>query len=629
MEKWTTKDSERLYNLNGWGSEYFTIAPSGNAALKVPGKNSSIDIKEVIDELNLRDMNPPVLLRFPDILEHRIGLISHAFERASKEFEFKSEAYTVYPIKVNQMKPVVDEIVRASKKYNLGLEAGSKPELHAVLSEVENDNAPIICNGYKDEEFIELALLAKKMGKKIYLVVEKLNELKTIIKLAKKLNVEPNIGIRIKLSSSGSGKWEDSGGDKSKFGLSSSELLTAVEIAAESGNLNNVKMIHFHLGSQITKIRRIKNALREAAQYYYEMRNLGCDIQVFDVGGGLGVDYDGTNSSNNSSINYTIQEYANDVVFSVVNISNKHNLPHPKIVTESGRAITAHHSVLIFNVLETMSVPLLEDNFVFEGFSHENIKELYDIYKSLNLKNMFEYWHDASQIREENNTLFSLSHLNLETKAIAERIYFSIADKFRKLSLENNIESEELDFASKILADKYFCNFSLFQSLPDSWAIDQLFPVMPISRLNEYPSTRATLQDVTCDSDGKIANFINSDKLTNFLPVHKVNAKDNYLIGVFLVGAYQEILGDLHNLFGDTNTAHVKLNEDKFEISELIEGETVDEVLSYVGFQAKKMVRRVEMWVSKAVKSKKVSPAEGKQYLDTFRSGLFGYTYLE
>lgn len=629
MQNWSIQDSEELYNVKGWGGDYFEVNNDGNISLKIPGKDVSIDIKEVIDELNLRDFTPPILLRFPDILEHRISLIASSFEKAKKEFEYKSDAYTVYPIKVNQMKPVVDEIVRCSKNYNLGLEAGSKPELHAVLSSVENSKAPIICNGYKDEEFIELALLAKKMGQNIYIVVEKLNELKKIIELSKKLNVEPNIGIRIKLTSSGSGKWEDSGGDKSKFGLSSSELLEAVEIAKESGNLKNVKMIHFHLGSQITKIRRIKNALREAAQYYYEMRALGCDVEIFDVGGGLGVDYDGTNSSNNSSINYSIQEYVNDVVFSVVNISDKHDLPHPMIVTESGRAITAHHSLLIFNVLETMSPPLIDEDFDIKEFKHENIKELYEIYSTMNTKNMFEYWHDASQIREENNTLFSLSHMNLENKAIAERIYFSIAEKFRKLSLDNQIESEELETALRLLSDKYFCNFSLFQSLPDTWAIDQLFPVLPISRLDEYPSVRATLQDVTCDSDGKIAKFVINDKISSFVPVHKVSAEDNYLIGVFLVGAYQEILGDLHNLFGDTNTAHVKLKGDKFEVVQLIEGETVDEVLSYVGYNAKKMVRLVEAWVSKAVKSGKINSSEGKAYLDTYRSGLFGYTYLE
>ncbi|MDC1068901.1 biosynthetic arginine decarboxylase, partial [Candidatus Kapabacteria bacterium] len=347
------------------------------------------------------------------------------------------------------------------------------------------------------------------------------------------------------------------------------------------------------------------------------------------VGGGLGVDYDGTNSSNYSSINYSLQEYANDVVFAVVNVSDKHNLPHPNIVTESGRAITAHHSVLIFNVLETMSVPLLDSHFEVDANAHENIKELLSIFKNIDEKNMFEFWHDASQIREENNTLFALSHLNLESKAIAERIYYSIAQKFKELSIQYDDDSEEFQVALRLLSDKYFCNFSLFQSLPDSWAIDQLFPVLPISMLDKKPDTQATLQDVTCDSDGKISNFINSDKLTNFLPLHKVSSEDNYLIGVFLVGAYQEILGDLHNLFGDTNTAHVKLVGDKFKISELIEGETVEEVLSYVGFNAKKMVRQIEIWVSKAVKSGKIDSAEGKAYLETYRSGLFGYTYLE
>lgn len=629
MKNWSVAKSENLYNMPGWSSGYFKVNNKGNVCVTLPNKNGEVDLKEVLNELSSDDINPPILLRFPDIMEDRIRLLSESFKKAKSEFEFNSESFIVYPIKVNQMKPIVDEVVKSSKKYNLGLEAGSKPELHAVLSLVKNDDAPIICNGYKDDEYIEMALLAKKMGKDIYLVVEKLNELKKIIQISQELNVEPNIGIRIKLNSSGSGKWEDSGGDKSKFGLSSSELLEAVEIAKESNQLENIKMIHFHLGSQITKIRRIKTALRESAQYYYELRNLGCNIEIFDVGGGLGIDYDGTNSSNNSSINYTIQEYANDVIFSIVNISNKHCLPHPKVVIESGRAITAHHSILIFNVLETMSVPIIDEDFDLDSKSHENLKELYNIYLNINKKNMFEYWHDANQIREENNTLFSLSHLNLKTKALAERLYFSVANKFKDISVKEQIDSEELDYASRLLSDKYFCNFSLFQSLPDAWAIDQLFPVMPISGLELEPNSRATLQDVTCDSDGKMANFINETKLTSYLPIHKVKAEDNYMIGVFLVGAYQEILGDLHNLFGDTNAAHINFVESGYKISEIIDGETVDEVLGYVGYNAKKMMRQMEIWVTQSVKDGKISKDEGKQYMDNYRSGLYGYTYLE
>lgn len=629
MKNWSIKKASETYNLDGWGADYFFIDENGNVRVKSPTNGNSVSLIEIIDELGFKDINSPILLRFPDIMEDRIKRISTAFDSAAKEFNYNSETYTVFPIKVNQTKHVVEEVVKCSKKYNLGLEAGSKPELHAVLALAENDDAPIICNGYKDAEFIELALLAKKMGRDVYIVVEKLNELKLILKISKERNVRPNIGIRIKLTSSGSGRWEDSGGDKSKFGLSPSELIDAVEVAKEEGYLDCVKLIHFHLGSQITKIRRIKIALREAAQYYYQLRNLGCNVEFVDVGGGLGVDYDGTNSTNSSSIDYDIQEYANDIVFAMVNISDKNNLPHPKIITESGRAITAHHSVLIFDVLETMTPPKIDKSFKPDKDVHENIKELYEIYKNIQYKNMFEHWHDANQIRDENNTLFTLTNLDLNTRALTERLFWSIAEKFRNLSIENNIESEELEQASILLADKYFCNFSIFQSVPDSWAIDQIFPIMPIHRLNEYPENRATIQDITCDSDGKMNRFVANNYIEKWLPVHKLKKGEIYYLATFMVGAYQEILGDLHNLFGDTNVAHVEITEDSYKISKIIEGEAVDEVLSYVGYNAKSLVKQMETWVSKSVKSGVISAVEGKEYLANYRSGLYGYTYLE
>lgn len=629
MKNWSIKKASETYNLDGWGAEYFFIDENGNVRVKSPTNGNSVSLIEIIDELGFKDINSPILLRFPDIMEDRIKRISSAFDSAAKEFNYSSETYTVFPIKVNQTKQVVEEVVKCSKKYNLGLEAGSKPELHAVLALAENDEAPIICNGYKDAEFIELALLAKKMGRDVYIVVEKLNELKLILKISKERNVRPNIGIRIKLTSSGSGRWEDSGGDKSKFGLSPSELIDAVEVAKEEGYLDCVKLIHFHLGSQITKIRRIKIALREAAQYYYQLRKLGCNVEFVDVGGGLGVDYDGTNSTNSSSMDYDIQEYANDIVFAMVNISDKNNLPHPKIITESGRAITAHHSVLIFDVLETMTPPKIDKTFKPDKDVHENIKELYEIYKNIQFKNMFEHWHDANQIRDENNTLFTLTNLDLNTRALTERLFWSIAEKFRNLSIENNIESEELEQASILLADKYFCNFSIFQSVPDSWAIEQIFPIMPIHRLNEYPENRATIQDITCDSDGKMNRFVANNYIEKWLPVHKLKKGEIYYLATFMVGAYQEILGDLHNLFGDTNVAHVEITEDSYKISKIIEGEAVDEVLSYVGYNAKSLVKQMETWVSKSVKSGVISAVEGKEYLANYRSGLYGYTYLE
>jgi arginine decarboxylase len=626
MKKWTSSDSARLYNTEGWGKDYFSINENGNVAVTLPDAN--IDIHELVTELSARDINTPILLRFPEIFESRVNKISSAFAGASKEYGYKSESYCVYPIKVNQMKPVVEEIAKLGKKYNIGLEAGSKPELHAVLALAEDD-APIVCNGYKDEDYIELALLAQKMGRNIYLVVEKLNEVHQIISIAKKYSIRPNIGVRVKLSSSGSGKWEDSAGDKSKFGLGAADLLEFVDIIKNADLLDSVKLIHFHIGSQITKIRSIKNALREAANYYYQLRNLGCEIEYFDAGGGLGVDYDGTNSSNISSINYDISEYANDVVFAVTNISDKYNLPHPKIITESGRALTAHHSVLVFDVLEKMSVPTISDDFVLDGNSHENILELYNIYKKIDKINLYESWHDAAQIREENNTLFSIANMDLTTRAEAERLYWSVAQKFYDLGHTDDPDSEEFSEVSQQLADKYFCNFSLFQSLPDSWAIGHLFPIMPIHRLNEKPNRRATIQDITCDSDGKVNYYVGENGMRRTLPVHNFKQNEKYYLAIFLVGAYQEILGDMHNLFGDTNTVHIKSTNNSFEIQNVIDGESVDEVLNYVGFSAKNLVKKMESQVNQAIKSNKITKDEGREYLAIYGSGLYGYTYLE
>jgi arginine decarboxylase len=527
------------------------------------------------------------------------------------------------------MRPVVEEIIKHGEEFNIGLEAGSKPELHAVLAIQDNPNALVICNGYKDEDFIELALLAKKMGKNVFLVVEKLNELKLILKIAKRLNVVPNIGIRVKLATSGSGKWESSGGDRSKFGLNASELVEATTLLIDAEMTHALKLIHFHLGSQITKIGKIKVALREAAQFYVQLRNLGFAVQFVDIGGGLGVDYDGSRSSSLSSINYTIQEYVNDAVFNIVDVCEKNELPHPNIITESGRSITAHHSVLVFDVLETTSLPVWDDSYKISDEDDELVKELHEIYTSLTKNRMLEAWHDALQIREESLDRFSLGMLDLKTRALIEMLYWSVAREIHDVAQNMKHSYEEIKQLSRQMADKYFCNFSLFQSLPDSWAIDQIFPIMPIHRLNEKPTNFATLQDITCDSDGKIDHFIGTGEYSYNLQVHPLKKNESYYIGVFLVGAYQEILGDLHNLFGDTNAVHIAVENDKYVIKQVIDGETVAEVLDYVQYNSKKLVRTMESWVTTAVKEGKISASEGKEFLAIYRSGLYGYTYLE
>ena len=629
MRKWSVEDSEELYNIAGWGAGYFGINQKGNVVVTSKKNAEGVELIELIEELQIKDVSTPVLLRFPDILDNRIDAISNCFTAAAKEYNYKAQNFIIYPIKVNQMRPVVEEIVHHGKKYNIGLEAGSKPELHAVLA-VSTENSLIICNGYKDDDYIELALLAQKMGKRIFLVVEKTNELKKIIKVSKELKIKPNIGIRIKLASSGSGKWEESGGDQSKFGLTSSELLEAVDLLAKNKMKENLKLIHFHIGSQVTNIRKIKNAFREASNFYIQLRKLGCIIEYVDIGGGLGVDYEGTRSANSSSsINYSIQEYVNDAIANIVDAADKNDFPHPNIVTESGRSLTAHHSVLIFDVLEANSLSKMDDSFEIKKDHHALVKELYEIWDNVSPSRMIEAWHDAQQIREESLERFSLGVLDLETRALVEKIFWSIADEISKLTATIKHPADEFRQISKLLTDKYFCNFSLFKSLPDSWAIDQLFPIIPIHRLNEKPEKFATLQDITCDSDGKINQFISTSNSPNSLPIHSFNSEKPYYLGVFLVGAYQEILGDLHNLFGDTNAVHISIDEKGYEIMQVIDGETVAEVLEYVQYKPKKLVRDVETWVTSSIKSGKITAQEGKEFLSIYRSGLFGYTYLE
>ncbi len=630
MRKWRIEDSAELYNIPGWGVNYFSINEKGNMQVSPSKDDFQIDLRELVDELSLRDVSAPMLIRFPDILDNRIEKMAKCFEVAAREYKYNAQNFIIYPIKVNQMRPVVEEIVSHGKKFNIGLEAGSKPELHAVIAINADSDSLIICNGYKDEDYIELALLAQKMGKRIFLVVEKLNELRLIANVSKRLKIKPNLGVRIKLASAGSGKWEDSGGDVSKFGLTSSELIEAMEFLEKNRMKDCLHLVHFHIGSQVTKIRRIKIALREASEFYVQLHKNGFNIDFVDIGGGLGVDYDGTRSPNSeSSVNYSLQEYVNDSIATMVDASDRNNIPHPNIITESGRSLTAHHSVLVFEVLETTTLPEWPEEDEITDKDHELVKELYALWDRLNQSAMLETWHDAQQIREEALDRFSLGLLDIKTRAQVERLFWSIARELYQMTNETKHVPEELRHLPKILSDKYFCNFSLFQSMPDSWAIDQIFPIVPLQRLDEKPVRAATLQDITCDSDGKIDNFISTRNFSYYLPVHPIKSKDPYYLGVFLVGAYQEILGDLHNLFGDTNAVHVSVTDDGYSIDQIIDGETVAEVLDYVQYNAKKLVRTVETWVTSAVKSGIITAEEGKEFLSTYRSGLYGYTYLE
>ena len=630
MRKWRIEDSEELYNIKGWGVNYFGINEKGHAYVSPRKDGVRVDLKEIVDDLASRDITAPVLLRFPDILDNRIEKTSDCFNRAAEEYDYKAEHFIIYPIKVNQMRPVVEEIISHGKKYNLGLEAGSKPELHAVLATNMDSDSLIVCNGHKDQNFIELALLAQKMGKRVFLVIEKLPELFTIARTAEKLGVRPNLGIRIKLAASGTGKWQESGGDASKFGLNSSELLDALQKLDEMGMHDCLKLIHFHIGSQITKIRRISTALREAAQFYVQLHAMGFNIEFVDCGGGLGVDYDGTRSSNSeSSVNYSIQEYVNDCVYTFVDAANKNNIPHPNLITEGGRSLTAHHSVLVVDVMESVSMPHMDENFHPSEQDHQLVHDLTEIWDKLSPRSMLEDWHDAQDIRDEALDLFRHGIIDLKTRAQIESLYWSITREISELAHHQKHVPDELRTLDKMMADKYFCNFSLFQSLPDSWGIDQLFPIMPIERLNEKPTVSATLQDITCDSDGKISAYVNYNQQTSYLPLHSFREGNHYYIGVFLVGAYQEILGNMHNLFGDTNAVHVTVDENGYSIDKTIDGETVADVLEYVQYDPKRLVRRLEAWVSKAIKEGKITIEEGKEFISNYRSGLYGYTYLE
>ena len=632
MKTWRIDDSRDLYNIRGWGINYFDINEEGHATVcPLRTKGPSIDLFKLVQELDLLDMPAPILLRFPDILDMRIEKINECFNKSIQEYGFKGSFYDVFPIKVNQQRAVLEEVVRHGKKFNIGLEAGSKPELHAVLANMDNPNALIICNGYKDEDFIELALLAQKMGKNIYVVVEKITELPMIIEISRRIGVKPNIGLRIKLASSGQGKWEESGGYNSKFGLSSSELLNAMDLIRQENMCDCVKLIHCHLGSQITNIRKIKSGLREISEFYVQLKQLGMGVEFVDVGGGLGVDYDGSRSAATGSVNYSIQEYANDIVYSIFESCEKFSLPHPNVIAETGRALSAHHSVLVVNVLETAGPEFFGDgNYDIPEGAADSIKDLYAILKNLNVRNLLENWHDALQINDDILSGFRMGGaVDLKTRALAERLFWSIARRVHELSRELRHSPMELAELPRLLARKYFCNFSLFQSLPDSWAIDQIFPIMPIQRLNEAPTVDATLQDITCDSDGKIDMFVSGDGVSRILPVHNLKPGEPYYLAVYLVGAYQEILGDLHNLFGDTNAVHVVCDGDGYRFDQMIDGESVEDVLDYVNFSDKALVRTMENWVSTSVKEGKISLQEGKEFLNIYRSGLYGYTYLE
>jgi arginine decarboxylase len=630
MDQWTIQDAFDTYNIRNWGKGYFSINADGHVTVH-PNKDEKhgIDLKNLLDQLQARGIQLPILLRFSDILRHRITELHQAFQQAMLDFQYQGQYCCVYPIKVNQQRQVVEEIVNFGAPLQFGLEAGSKPELIAVLALTNSHALPIICNGFKDDEFIKMTMLARKLGKNIIPVVEKYTELVSIVKHAKELGIKPSIGVRAKLAARGAGRWKLSAGYRSKFGLTITEILDAVEFLKKEDMADCLQLLHFHLGSQITNIRNVKGAINEAVRVYVELHRLGAGMKYLDVGGGLGIDYDGSQTDFESSINYTLQEYANDIVFRIKDICDEASVPHPTIITESGRGMVAYHSVLCFDVLGTSGFDSFAIPRELPPDSPKPVQELYAACNELNKKNYLECYHDASQAIDETLTLFNTGHLDLETRGLTERLFWTFASKLLKLSKEFDYVPEELAGLQSLVSDTYFCNFSVFQSMPDAWAIKQLFPIMPIHRLKEAPTRRAILGDITCDSDGKIDQFIDLKDVKNTLELHPYDGKQ-YILGVFLVGAYQEILGDLHNLLGDTNAVHVKLDEDgEPVIEEVVKGDSVREVLAYVQYSADKLAQLMRKDVEKAVKANRISVEESRQFLRFYEAGLEGYTYLE
>ncbi|HET6680060.1 MAG TPA: biosynthetic arginine decarboxylase [Gemmatimonadaceae bacterium] len=631
--KWTIDDARELYNIEGWGAGYFDIDEHGSVIVRpdVERPELTLNLFDLARDLEEQGIALPVLLRFSDILRSRIERLSEGFEHAIRDYEYTGGYTTVYPVKVNQQRHVVEEIVQAGARFGVGLECGSKPELQAVLGLDESTEHIIVCNGYKDEEFMRLALMGQKVGHKVFIVLEQLSEVDVLLQAADDLGVTPTAGVRIKLSSEGAGRWAQSGGEKSKFGLTTPELVKLIDRLRDMGRLDVLRLIHFHLGSQITDIRFIKAALQEVGRFYSELRHLGVNITHVDVGGGLGVDYDGTNSTSNASVNYSLQEYANDVIYTISTVCVEQELPMPHIISESGRALTAHHALMLMKVIDVESqaeppVPELTDD------DHPLLHEMLEDYQTLGrnkiaARKVLEIFHDASFDKGRAQQYFQSGVLNLRGRAMAETIYFATLNRIAAIAAPRRDRfAEIIDELDASLVDRYFCNFSLFQSLPDNWAIDQLFPIMPIHRLDERPDRRGTLQDVTCDSDGKIDRFVGGRDGRPSLELHQPRDDEDYILGIFLTGAYQEILGDLHNLFGDTNAVHLRLTEKGYEITDLVHGDTVTEVLNYVQFGASNLLGTFRRKVSAA---KTLTRQEANTFIAEYVAGLEGYTYLE
>jgi arginine decarboxylase len=637
---WTIEDSEKLYRIPGWGEPYFSINAAGHVTVSPKGdRGGSLDLLELVESLRQRNLGLPLLIRFSDILEDRIERLNACFAKAIARYSYPGKYQGVFPVKCNQQRHLVEDLVRFGQPYQFGLEAGSKPELMIALATLKTPDALLVCNGYKDREYIETALLATRLGQKPLIVLEQLEEVQLVLECSRQLGIEPLLGVRAKLSTKGTGRWGDSAGDRAKFGLTIPEILSVVDQLKAAGMLNSLQLLHFHIGSQISAIGVIKDAIREASQIYVELSALGANMQYLDVGGGLGIDYDGSKTNFHASKNYNMQNYANDIVAEVKEACEGRQLPVPVLISESGRAIASHQSVLIFDVLGTSDVhsqipaPLQEKE-------HLIIRNLWETYQTLSLENYQEAYHDAIQFNEEAKSLFSLGYLTLIQRSRAEQLYWACCQKILEISRTQDYVPDDLEDLEKSMASVYYINLSVFQSVPDSWAIDQLFPIMPIHRLDQEPTCRGTLADLTCDSDGKINQFIDLRDVKSVLELHPLQdleangsnshsqGKKPYYLGLFLAGAYQEVMGNLHNLFGDTNAVHIQLTPRGYEIEQVVKGDTVKEVLGYVQYDAEDLVESIRRRTEKALQENRITLEEAQRLLQNYERSLGSYTYL-
>jgi len=629
QKSWTIEDSEKLYRIQGWGEPYFSINAAGHVTVSPKGdRGGSLDLCELVESLKQRNLALPLLIRFADILEDRIDRLNSCFARAIARYNYKNVYRGVFPVKCNQHRQLIQDLVRFGQPHHFGLEAGSKPELMIALATLKTPGALLICNGYKDRQYIETAILAQRLGQTSVIVLEQIEEVELAIAASIALGIKPILGVRAKLTTKGVGRWGGSTGDRAKFGLTIPEIIRAVGELEKAGMLDCLQLLHFHIGSQISSISVIKDAIREASHIYVELAKLGANMKYLDVGGGLGVDYDGSKTNFHTSKNYNMQNYANDVVAGVKDACDERKIPVPIIISESGRAIASHQSVLVFDVLGTSDVPREVPEPVEEN-AHQIPRNLYEIYQSITPENYQEVYHDAIQFKEEAVSLFNLGYLGIEERAKTEQLYWACCEKIQAIARQKEYVSDDLEDLEKVMASIYYINLSVFQSVPDSWAINQLFPIMPINRLDEEPTARGILADLTCDSDGKIDQFIDLRDVKSVLELHTLKPGEPYYLALFLGGAYQEIMGNLHNLFGDANTVHIQLTPSGYHIEHVVKGDTMKEVLSYVQYDAQSLVESIRRQTEEALQQNKITLSEAQLLLQNYERSLSQYTYLQ